>query len=213
MMDGRFTPKTFKRYCTILRKKFQVIDTIHQLHGFPPFWKRENSFLSLCKTIIEQQISLAAANSIYARFEECFGSIKPIQFQYITDEQFKQCGLTRQKSDYIRHVAKAFSEEPDLATLLESFSNEEVFKTLCSIKGIGKWTANVYMITALNRLDIYPHYDVALINSISKHAFENFQLTDEQACEYMEQFRPYRSIACCYFYHAYTATRSVRFIP
>ena len=104
-------------------------------------------------------------------------------------------------------------QEPDFFKVLKASTNETAKQKLISLKGIGPWTANVYMLVALNRLNIYPDHDVALMNSISHNAFDGKRIDNGQAKAYITLFDPVQSIACCYFYHDYIVRKKNEFIP
>jgi DNA-3-methyladenine glycosylase II len=212
-MVKTFSKSTCKKHCDVMRRQHAVIERLHQLYGYPPFWKRSNSFESLCKTIIEQQVSLASAKSVYNRLKEYTGAIAPAQLAALSTEEYRTCGITRQKSHYLTLLAIRVLQEPDFFTSLEKMNDQAVKEKLMSLKGIGHWTANVYMLVALNRLDIYPDFDVALINSIAYEIFEGEKINNETARNYMAQFSPMQSIPCLYFYHAYIVRRKVVFVP
>ncbi len=196
-----------------MRHQSTDIARLHNAYGYPPFWKRSNSFESLCKTIIEQQVSLASAKAVYERLKEFTGNIAPAQMAALTVDEYRRCGVTRQKSNYLVLLSLRVLQEPDFFSTLEKLDNDTVRERLISLKGIGRWTANVYMLVALNRIDIYPDVDVALINSIAYEIFAGKKIDNETAKNYVARFSPLQSIACLYFYHAYIVRRKVVFVP
>jgi len=212
-MVKTFSKSNYQKHCDAMRRHHGVIERLHQLHGYPPFWKRSNSFESLCKTIIEQQVSLASAKSVYNRLKEFTGLIAPAELAALSTEEYRSCGITRQKAQYLILLAIRLLQEPDFFISLEKMNDLAAKEKLISLKGIGHWTANVYMLVALNRIDIYPDFDVALINSIAYEVFEGSKINNEAAKEYISQFSPMQSIPCLYFYHAYIVRRKVVFVP
>jgi DNA-3-methyladenine glycosylase II len=208
-----FSKNTFRKYCDELRQSHASIARIHASHLYPPYWKRENCFESLCKTIIEQQVSLASAKSSFDRLKKYCTNILPSNLIQLTEEEYRTCGITRQKSRYLKLLSETVLNEPDFFSSLEKMNDHDAKIKLCSLKGIGNWTANVYILVALNRINIYPDYDVALISSIAYEAFKNKKIDNAQAKNFIAQFHPLQSIACCYFYHAYIIRKKIKFIP
>ncbi len=208
-----YSRNTFKKHCDTLRKKHDIIAQLHLRYGYPPFWKRENCFESLCKTIIEQQVSLASAKSSYERLKTYCEGITPSKLAVLSVDEYRNCGITKQKARYLTLLAERLLQEPDFFASLEKLDNQFAKNKLISLKGIGHWTANVYILIALNRIDIYPDFDVALINSIAYEVFEGSKISNEKAKEYITQFSPMQSIPCLYFYHAYIVRRKVKFVP
>lgn len=208
-----FSSKTLKRYCNRLRLQHPEIAALHAVYGYPPFWKRENSFESLCKTIIEQQVSLASAQSVFARLKASCPAFTPNHLLAMEEENWRNAGVTRQKTRYLRLLAETVAGEPRFFSRLETLSDHDARAKLLDVVGIGHWTANVYMLVALNRRNVYPDHDVALINSIAHEAFGGETIDNATAAAFIEQFRPLRSIACCYYYHAYILRKKVSYIP
>lgn len=208
-----YSKNSFRKHCDAVRSKHKVIEKLHLQYGYPPYWKRENGFESLCKTIIEQQVSLASAQSSFERLKIFCGSINPMKLSSITIEEYRSCGITKQKASYLTLLSQRLLTEPDFFISLEKMKNQTAKEKLISLKGIGHWTANVYMLIALNRIDIYPDFDVALIKSIAHEIFDGNKMDNETAKEFIAQFSPLQSIACLYFYHAYIVRKGVRFVP
>ena len=177
-------------HCDTLRNMAKPIGLLHEQHGYPPYWKRINGFESMCKTIIEQQVSLASAKSSYEKLRHYAGQIKPNILCKLSEDEFRLNGITKQKASYIRLLSERLIKEPDFFLSLEKLGNHEVKEKLIALKGIGHWTANVYLLVALNRINIYPDFDVALINSISYEAFENMKIDNEKAKNYIATFKP-----------------------
>jgi DNA-3-methyladenine glycosylase II len=208
-----FSKSTYKKYCNQLRNDHISIAKIHNEHGFPPFWKRENSFESMCKTIIEQQVSLASAKSSFERLKNKYRLIEPSNLARLSVDDFRECGITKQKANYIKLLSERLLLEPDFFDSLEKLDSESTKEKLISLKGIGHWTANVYLLVALNRRNIYPDFDVALINSIAYEEFGGKKMSNDEAKNWIENFNPLKSIACCYYYHAYIQRKKIVFTP
>ena len=208
-----FSIHNYKRYCDKLRKQHIIIQQLHERIGYPPYWKRENSFDSLCKTILEQQVSLASAKAVYKRLHAYCGDITLEILFNLSDEIFRAHGVTRQKTRYLKLLAEKLLQEPNFFESLQLLSNDEAKQKLISLKGVGHWTSNVYLLVALNRIDIYPDFDVALINSIAYEHFNAEKISNDIAKNFIAQFSPLQSIASCYFYHAYIQRKKIDFVP
>ena len=196
-----------------MRHAHGFIDSLHAQYGYPPYWKRENNFESLCKTIIEQQVSLASAKSSYERLKAYCGRIEPSSLTKLNEDEFRSNGITKQKGRYLKLLSGTLIQDPDFFQQLERLNHHEAKEKLISLKGIGHWTANVYLLVALNRIDLYPDFDVALINSIAFEAFNGQKIDNHTAKNFIGQFAPLQSIACCYFYHAYIQRKKIVFVP
>ncbi len=208
-----YSEQNFKRHCNALRKEHAVIAQIHEAHGYPPFWSRGNTFEALAKTIVEQQVSLASANACVARLRQYLPDFTAKAWLNLNDDTIRACGITKQKTNYLRLLAEREIAEPNFFASLEHLSNEAAKEKLMALKGIGHWSANIFLLDALNRVDVYPDFDVALINSVAREAFKGEKINNEQTREYINQFAPRRSIACLYFYHAYIVRKNIQFIP
>ena len=208
-----YTRPSFPLYCDRLRKSHPEIASIHNRGGYPPYWKRANNFESLCKTIIEQQVSLVSARSSYLRLRSYAEGMLPARLATMTRDEFRACGITKQKATYLQLLAQHLIQHPDFFHQLKQESHADVFSQLTALKGIGPWTAGVYMLVALNRLDVFPEQDVALLNSIGYELFDGRRPNQKEAQQVMQQYAPLRSIASCYFYQAYILKKKIHFVP
>ena len=131
-------------------------------HGPPPLWQREENFGSLIQIILEQQVSLASARAAYDRLSTALGKVTPDNVLRLSDDQLKEIGFSRQKTSYARNLASALIDKKlDLAHL-KSLPDDQVRASLTAIKGIGIWTANIYLLMAMRRPDVWPRGDIAL---------------------------------------------------
>jgi DNA-3-methyladenine glycosylase II len=162
---------------------------------------QNDPFSTLSKTIIGQQLSNSAAQAIQARVQDLF-PYKNIDIRYIDDVQdtaLRNAGLSTQKIGFIRGLASHISNGEIDFHLLESMGDREAINSLTEIKGIGRWTAEMYLIS-LNRMDILPLDDAALRASIKMVYDVNLSNFTAEAEAIAEKWRPYRSIACRYLY-------------
>lgn len=158
-----------------------------------------NPFQTLIRAVVGQQISVKAAEAIWQRLTEQFETISPSQFLTVEVEQIRQCGLSRQKIDYIMAIARAFEEETLTPSRWEKMSDEEVASQLIKIRGIGKWTAEMFLIFHLHRPDIFPLTDLGLLNAIQLHYGS---LTKSEILTLSQQWQPYRTVATWFLWRS-----------
>src|SRR4030095_8346996 len=131
-------------------------------YGTPPLWGREPSYATLIHLILEQQVSLGSSRAAFDRLDAPLGgSISPRGFLTLSDSELRTIGFSRQKAGYARDLAMAISDGFDLDGLAHR-SDEEVRASLMRLRGIGRWTADIYLIMCLRRPDVWPHGDQAL---------------------------------------------------
>lgn len=184
-----------------------VFSIVTDTYGPPPFWQREESFGSLVKIILEQQVSLASAQAAYDKLRATVTEVTPDTFLRLTDDQLRTIGFSRQKTSYGRNLALALSEgELELARL-RTCSDNEVRSSLTAIKGIGIWTANIYLLMVMQRSDVWPRGDIALAASYQKLK----QLSQRPGNGEMEQisrnWTPWRSVAARLLWHYYLSSK------
>jgi DNA-3-methyladenine glycosylase II len=142
------------------------LKNIISAYGYPPLWLRPNTFATLVLIILEQQVSLASAYAAYQKLEAAVVSITPENLLALTDAELRACYFSRQKTAYVRGLATALlNKEIDLETLGEQ-PDEVVRNTLTKLKGIGDWTVDIYLIHALQRTDVFPVGDLALVKGM-----------------------------------------------
>ena len=141
---------------------------VYSALGPPPFWTREPGFPTLLHIILEQQVSLASALAAFRRVSELADPLTPERFLTLSDEDLRAAGFSRQKTAYGRTLSQALvSGELDLAALHE-LDDDAVRKKLTNVKGIGPWTAEVYLLMALRRPDVWPEGDLALVIAVQE---------------------------------------------
>lgn len=207
-----FTEDNYQPLCKVLASKDAGLQSILSLHGYPPFWGRPNTFAALVLTILEQQVSLASAYAAFTRLKEKLPVLEPHLFLELTDEELRSCYFTRQKTGYVRGLAHVLlNKELDLASLAYK-EDEEVRTILKRLKGIGDWTADIYLIHVLKRTDIFPLGDLALINALKEVKALPATVTREELLRLAEPWRPYRSIATMILWHHYIKKRKIKLL-
>lgn len=147
--------------------KDPLLAVIINKNPLAPLPARHDYFASLCRSIIGQQVSVAAAQAIYGRFEE-MSQLKPNVTLELSEENCKYIGLSRQKTAYIKDLASHFANDPSVYNHLESRTDEHIIEELTEINGIGPWTAQMFMIFTLGRPNIFAPDDVGLQKAMTK---------------------------------------------
>ena len=169
---------------------------------------RRDHFVLLCKSIYSQQISSAVATVLFGRFREHFPRRRPTPQRVFdllttgTDAQLKGCGLSRQKKAYLIDLSKHFLSEAIPNHRLSRLDDEEIVKRLTAVKGIGRWTAEMFLIFVLNRPDVLPVDDLGLQRAVKQAYGLKGMPKAKQFIKLGEKWRPYRTIASWYLWHA-----------
>jgi DNA-3-methyladenine glycosylase II len=205
-MSIRFSRDTFRTLCDRLAETDAGLAGIIRAHGYPPMWNRPNSFETLVHIILEQQVSLASALAALNKLKEYIGEVTPEAALALGDREWKACYFSRQKMDYVKHLAaELVTGELDLA-VLETLSDEEVRARLTSLKGIGNWTVDVYLIFVLQRADIFPLGDLAAVNALKRLKGFARETHRDELLPVIVQWRPYRTIAAMLLWHFYLSS-------
>lgn len=198
-----FHLENFQELCNHLASQDQDLRLILQNYGYPPMWTRENTFETLVHIILEQQVSLASALAALNKLKEKLTEITPEKILRLSDEEMRECYVSRQKNIYIKSLANAIvNGEIDLEKL-SKMSNDEVRKELVSLKGIGNWTVDVYLMFTLQRTDIFPIGDLAAVNALKRLKQLPAKSTKEEILEISERWKPFRSVASIMLWHYY----------
>lgn len=209
-MIQQFDENNFHRFCDLLTKKDKDLRNIIRQHGYPPMWTRPNTFQTLILTILEQQVSLAAAYAAFKKLKERIGYVTPQKILQLSDEEMRACYFTRQKMGYARHLAEAIISKQISLKKLSLLPDEEVRTKMIQLKGIGHWTIDVYLMHALQRTDLFPLGDIALVNSLKENKRLHPHITKEEMLSVAEPWRPYRTIASMILWHSYIKKKGIR---
>jgi DNA-3-methyladenine glycosylase II len=177
--------------------------------GPPPLWAREPSFATLVHLILEQQVSLASALAAFERLRLATGDVTPNAFLTLDDATLRTIGFSRQKAGYARDLAIALVDGFDLAAL-ERMSDDEVRRSLVSLRGIGRWTADVYLTMCLLRPDVWPHGDQALATGAVELLALPERPTFDELEALAERWHPHRAVAARIIWHHYLGVRGRR---
>ncbi len=205
-----FTATSFQRICEKLSNQDLDLAAIILHHGYPPMWTRPATFQTLILTILEQQVSLASAYAAFKKLKEKIGYITPAKILKMTDEEMRACYFTRQKIVYARELAIAIKKRKINLKKLSGMPDEVVRNILIQLKGIGNWTIDVYLMHALQRTDLFPLGDIALVNSLKETKRLPKEITKEEMLAIAEPWRPHRTIAAMILWHAYIQKRGIK---
>ena len=186
-----------------LAARDQDLAAIASTYGPPPLWGREVGFHTLVHIILEQQVSLASAQAAYDRLEQAVNPLAPRGFLRLTDEELKAIGFSRQKTKYGRELSIAIIEGSLDIPGLEKLSDEEAKVQLMRVKGIGAWTANIYLLMALGRPDIWPDGDLALEVAVQRIKGWTKRPTAEELRIMSTEWQPWRAVAARLLWHFY----------
>lgn len=205
-MTSRLTERSLLAAARTLAATDPALGSSVERFGPPPLWAREASFATLVHLILEQQVSLASALAAFDRLRVEIGEVTTLAFLSLDDATLRRIGFSRQKAGYARDLALALTDGFDLARLA-SLPDAEVRSSLMRLRGIGRWTADVYLTMCLLRPDVWPHGDQALATG----ALEVLELparpTFDELETLAERWRPYRAVAARIIWHHYLGVR------
>jgi DNA-3-methyladenine glycosylase II len=177
-------------------------------HGPPPLWSRRPGFPTLIHIILEQQVSLASAAAVFSRLRKNVVPLRPERLLELGPQKISACGLTRQKTAYCLHLSQSIVNKEISLNKLKSMPDGEVKDALLGLKGIGPWSADVYLLMALLRPDIWPSGDLAL--AVALRDLKKLKSTPSpiELSNWGERWRPLRSVAARMLWQFYLASRA-----
>ena len=196
-------PKYWNSAIKYLSKKDPVIKKLISQYKDKTLTTRKDIFYSLCKSIIGQQISVQAANSVFKKFEKvCNGKINPKKINKLRPVKLKRCGLSRQKVRGIKELAVKFENKSFDPNKIKFMTDEEAIIYLSSLRQIGRWSAEMILLFTLNRPDIWPVQDIGLLRSISNN-YKKKYFPPKKFVEFLrKKFTPYCSVATWYLWRS-----------
>ena len=206
----QFTSDNFQPLCNKLAEKDLIFKDILQQHSYPPMWTRPASFATLIHIVLEQQVSLESARAAFNKLKEKIGQITPAKLLQLSDEELRACYFSRQKTVYARHLAAAFISKKIQLNKLNASHDDIVRGILKQVKGIGDWTADGYLLFVLQRTDVFPIGDLAMVNALKEIKQLPAHTSREDILTIAEPWRPYRSIAAYLLWHHYIKTRKIK---
>ena len=206
-MPEQFTSATYHSICDKLADIDPEFAHVINAYGYPPFWSRPNTFESLVHIILEQQVSLASALSALNKLRERIQEVTPARVLLLTDAELRECYFSRQKTAYIKYLAEAIViGQIDLAAF-EQMEDEDIRRQLTTLKGIGNWTVDVYVMFALQHADVFPVGDLAIVNAVKRLKALPKEITKEELVIIAEKWKPYRTVASMMLWHYYLSER------
>src|ERR1700753_3714860 len=205
-MINKFTHTNFHAICDELASADADLAAIIEAHGYPPMWTRPNSFETLVHIILEQQVSLASALSALNKLKERVQEITPGRVLLLTDEEFRACYCSRQKTAYIKFLAEAILNGQINLQQFETMPDHEIRTKLTALKGVGNWTVDVYLMFVLQRADLFPIGDLAAVNALKRVKKLAKDTSRDCLLAETEKWQPNRTIATMLLWHLYLSS-------
>lgn len=203
-----FSTENFQALCDHVAARDKDLKAILAAYDYPPMWTRPNTFESLIHIILEQQVSLASALAALNKLRERLGKITPAGLLALTDEELKACYFSRQKTVYARHLAEAIESKQFNLKALENLSDETVREKIVALKGLGNWSADIYLMFVLRRADIFPPGDLAAVNALKDVKRLSKDVAREKLVKITMRWAPYRTVATMILWHYYLSVRA-----
>ena len=199
-------PKYWNKAKKYLSKKDKIMSKLIKNYQSPSetiLTSRRDIFFSLCKSIIGQQISVSAANSVFLKFKKkCNNKIKAKNVSKLTFKQLKSCGLSRQKVVGIKSLAKQITNKSFNPKLISKMDDEDAINYLSNLKQIGRWSAEMILLFTYNRPNIWPIQDIGLLRAISKNYNKKYLPPSKFVILLKKRFSPYCSVATWYLWRS-----------
>ncbi len=190
-----------------LAERDDALARVLDCYGYPPLWYREPGFSTLIHMILEQQVSLASANAAFQRLSAHLGVVSPENLLQLDDDSLRQIGFSRQKMQYARLLAQSVLAGELIFEKLSALPDEEVRSMLTRQKGIGDWTADIYLSECLLRPDILPKGDIALLEAFRVIKGLPARPTHRELESGTAHWRPLRSAGIRMLWHFYLCER------
>ena len=199
-------PKYWSKAKKYLSKKDKIMSRLIKNYKSPSeviLTSRRDIFFSLCKSIIGQQISVAAANSVFLKFKKkCKNKVNAKIVSKLTFSELKKCGLSRQKVLGIKSLAKQMLDKSFNPKLIDKMNDDDAISYLSELKQIGKWSAEMILLFTYNRPNIWPIQDIGLLRAISKNYKKNYLPPEKFVESLKKKFSPYCSVATWYLWRS-----------
>ncbi|PYT93757.1 MAG: DNA-3-methyladenine glycosylase 2 family protein [Acidobacteria bacterium] len=200
----------FAQGVDFLAERDEHLAEVVQTYGRPPLWVREPGFPTLVYIILEQQVSLASAKAAFDRLNAAVRPLTPVRFLKLTDAELLRIGFSRQKTLYTRLLAESLARRHFDLRYLHDLHDDSARKMLIAFKGIGRWTADIYLLSALRRPDIWPIGDLALATAVQEVKRLRKRPSPEKLEALSAPWRPWRAVAARLFWYAYLSKRGLK---
>ena len=178
--------------------------------GPPPLWARRPGFATLVQIILEQQVSLASAQATFGRLRHAFGEVTPERFATLTAVRIQSAGVTRQKTSYCLGIARQVVDGTLDLRRLSRATDDDARRRLVEVRGIGPWTADIYLLMALGRPDVWPDGDLALATAAQQIKRLRRRPDTQRLRRLATRWAPWRGVAARVLWHHYLSTRGGR---
>jgi len=192
---GLLDEKTLRSAVKSLTERDSDLAAVVARHGPPPLWTRPPGFSTLTRIILEQQVSLSSARAAYDRLTKRIGEPVPEAFLTLSDVELKRIGFSRQKIHYVRLLSERVLNGSFRFDELNGLGDDEARLRLTDLKGVGRWSADIYLLMALRRPDVWPRGDLALTSAVTRIKKLTRIPSAEEFDEIGELWRPWRSVA------------------
>jgi DNA-3-methyladenine glycosylase II len=212
-MIDRAEPLTTESLADAIEDLAEVDDDLAAIvdrFGLPPLWARPPGFATLTFIILEQQVSLASARAAFERLTAAIGEVTPARFLRLDDAELLAIGFSRQKTRYVRELSQAILDGVLDLDAVERLDDDQATTALTALTGIGPWTADIYLLLALGRPDIWPATDLALVTAVAEVKRLERRPSADELTTLAEPWRPWRSVAARLFWHDYLNRRGQR---
>ncbi len=175
--------------------------------GPPPLWARRPGFATLVQIVLEQQVSLASGRATFGRLRDAWGEVTPGRFATLTTAQVRSAGVTRQKTSYCLGIARQIVDGRLDLRRLGRADDDAARRRLVEIRGVGPWTADIYLLMALGRPDVWPEGDLALATAAHQVKRLRRRPDTERLRRLATSWAPWRAVAARILWHHYLSTR------
>ena len=204
------TRETLAVAARALATRDEMLRGIYELHGEPPLWRRNSGFPTLVHIILEQQVSLRSGKAIFDRLTSSIKPFVPARVVELGEIYLRSLGVTRQKASYLVQLSSAIINQELNFRKLVTMNDEDARITLMRIKGIGAWSADVYLLMAMRRADVWPAGDLALAVALQELKGYPKRPTPIELELYAERWRPHRAVAARMLWQHYLSRRNAR---
>ena len=195
-------PNYWSRAVKTLSKRDKVLKRLIIKYNDKFLTTRKDIFYSLCKSIVGQQISVSAANSVFKKFQKKTKKINPLKVSKLSISQLKSCGLSRQKALGIKELSIKFVKKEFDPKLIKNMNDEEAIQYLSSLRQIGRWSAEMILLFTYNRSNIWPLQDIGLLRAISNNYKKKYFPPKSFLNKLYKKFTPYCSVATWYLWRS-----------
>lgn len=195
MQRKTINDETLRMGVDVLAERDSDLYRIRDRLGYPPLWAREPGFASLVHIILEQQVSIKAAATMFQRLASHLGSVTPELVQKAGESELRQVGLTRQKARYCVELANRVASGALELLKLDTLDDAQGRSHLLDIPGLGPWTVDVYYMIALRRANVWPQGDLALASALQDIKQLEARPTRDEQLVFAEQWKPWRAVA------------------